>query len=346
MGTRSRWLGLAANASVASIAGAVAYGRFGLPLSLPLPNAVPGERRAIQRRAGPLSYYVAGSGAPLLLVHSINAAGSAYEVKPLVDALQGERRVYAVDLPGFGFSDRSDRDYRVGLYVAALHDMVDEIAEAESRAAPIDALALSLSGEFLARAAVQRPEAFRTVTLVTPTGFQRGSDRQRGPNARGREVAGLHATLSVPVWSRGLYNLLVTRPSIRFFLEKTWGSKAIDEGLLEYDYLTTHQPGAQHAPYAFVSGRLFSGDIRTVYEQLTRPTLLLHGTRGDFQDFSEAGWIEDRPNWRRVAFDTGALPHFERLPDVLAAFRAFLARPPEPTSVQAGPSSPSRSPSP
>jgi hypothetical protein len=66
----------------------------------------------------------------------------------------------------------------------------------------------------------------------------------------------LHATFDCPLWSKGFFNLLVSRPSIRFFLNKTWGSKAIDEGLFEYDYLTTHQPGARHAPYYFVSGYL------------------------------------------------------------------------------------------
>ncbi|WP_375459334.1 alpha/beta fold hydrolase [uncultured Enterovirga sp.] len=338
-----KWLGIAAGVSATAVAGAVAYGRYGLPQQFPLPPALPGERRVMSRRAGPLSYYVSGSGAPLLLIHSVNAAASAYEVRPLFEALCAERRVYAVDLPGFGFSDRSDRSYKLGLYIDALHDMVDEIA-ADSGLGAIDALALSLSGEFLGRAAVGRPEAFRTLCLVTPTGFEHGADARRGPNGTGREVRGLHATLSVPVWSRGLYNLLVTRPSIRFFLEKTWGSKHIDEGLLAYDYLTTHQPGAQHAPYAFVSGKLFSGDIRTIYEQIERPVLLLHGTRGEFQDFAEADWIEDRPNWRRVALDAGALAHFEVLPDMLRHYRRFLANPPGEAAQSS--SSPSRSPRP
>ena len=52
---------------------------------------------------------------------------------------------------------------------------------------------------------------------------------------------------------------------------KNWGSKQIDEGLLEYGYLTTHQSGAQHAPYAFVSGFLFSRDIRRIYRSLELP---------------------------------------------------------------------------
>jgi hypothetical protein len=94
-----------------------------------LTPALDAPRRTISGRAGRLSYYVAGSGAPLLLIHSINAAGSAYEVKPIFEAMTQDRRVYAVDLPGFGFSDRSDRDYTPRLYTDAVHDMLGVIAE-------------------------------------------------------------------------------------------------------------------------------------------------------------------------------------------------------------------------
>lgn len=289
-----------------------------------LPPALAAERREITGKAGQLSYYVAGAGKPHLLIHSINAAGSAYEVRPVFERLQAGRRVYAVDLPGFGFSDRSARAYDVPLYVAAIHDMLDVIA-AEAGPEPIDALAVSLSSEFLARAACERPERLRSLALVTPTGFGRGSDKFRGPPGESREVPLLYALFTFPLWSRGFYDLLVSRRSIRFFLRKTFGSQRIDAGLADYDYLTTHQPGARHAPYAFVSGRLFSKDIRTVYEQLSLPVWMPHGTLGDFRDFSEAGWTASRPNWIVEAFATGALPHFEQPDAFCESYGRFLA---------------------
>jgi len=310
-----------------------------------LPPALPGEPRETSRRAGRLSFYTAGGGAPpLLLIHSINAAASAYEVRPIFEAMQAERQIYAPDLPGFGFSDRSRRDYRVRLYVDAVHDMLDLIRE-EAGDAPIDALALSLSAEFLARAAAARPERFRSLTLVTPTGFERGSSKRRGGPGGSREIPWLRRVLEVPLWRRRLFNGLVSRPSIRFFLKKTFGSaEAVDPGLLQYDYLTAHQPGAEHAPYAFVSGRLFSADIRNVYERLTLPIWVPHATRGDFQDFREADWARARANWRFQAFPTGALPHFEQPEAFMAAFRGFLAGLPQPAAAYASSGSGSASP--
>jgi pimeloyl-ACP methyl ester carboxylesterase len=285
------------------------------------------ELRETSSRSGRLSYYVAGEGPPMLLIHSINAAGSAYEIKPIFEHFRDSHRVYAPDLPGFGYSDRSRRDYDVRLYVNAIHDMLDVIG-ADTGTVATDALALSLSSEFLARAVTERPEVFRTLGLVTPTGFRSGSDALRAAEGTTREMAALKAFVNVPLWRRGLYRTLVRPSVIRYFLRRTWGSADFDEGLAAYDDITTHQPGAENAPLAFLSGSLFSRDIRNVYEKLELPVWLGHGTRGDFRDFSEAGWTRERENWEVFAFDTGALPHFEQ-PDVFfPRYEAFLANTP------------------
>jgi pimeloyl-ACP methyl ester carboxylesterase len=307
-----------------------------------LPPALPAEHRELSGRAGRLGYYVAGDGPPMLLIHSINAAGSAYEVKPIFEHATARHRVWACDLPGFGTSDRSERPYEPALYIAAVHDMLDAIA-AEAGAAPVDALAISLGCEFLARAIADRPERARSLALVTPTGFSRAYAGLHGAPGATREVPGLYRFFTVPLWSQGFYDLLVSRRSIRYFLQRTFGSKEIDEGLLDYDYRTAHQPGAKNAPYAFVSGRLFSKDIQDVYRRLTLPVWVPHATRGDFKDFSANQWALERPNWRFEPFPTGALPHFERPHDVLGAYDRFLA---EAAAQSVSPGSGPRSPSP
>ena len=141
-----------------------------------------------------------------------------------------------------------------------------------------------------------------------------------------RGNAKLYATLNFPLWSRAIFRLLTSRVSIRYFLEKTWGSKAIDEALLVYDYLTTHQPGARHAPYDFVSGFLFSADIKPIYRSLAVPVWMTHGMRGDFTDYSWKHTVEGRPNWTIEGLPTGALPYFEMLDEFTRRYDAFLAR--------------------
>jgi pimeloyl-ACP methyl ester carboxylesterase len=293
-----------------------------------LPPALTGERFEWQGPAGRLSCYTsatAGSAAPLLLVHSINAAGSAYEVRPLYDRLRGTRTVYAPDLPGFGFSDRSDRPYTPRLMTDAVHDVVDRIRERHG-GGPVDVVALSLSSEFVARAAAERPDAFRSIALVSPTGFSMRSPVD-GPDGSNRGMAGLYRVLSAPVWRRGIFGLLTRRGTIRYFLQRTYGAKQIDEDLLDYDYLTTHVPGAENAPLLFVSGFLFSRDIGKVYSALQQPVWMTHGVRGDFTDYRRAQSFATRPNWRVDVWETGALPHFERPDEFARACETFLADP-------------------
>lgn len=289
-----------------------------------LTPAVAGARREfVSPSAGRLSYYVTGSGPPLLLVHSINAAGSAYEVKPIYDHYAASRTVYAIDLPGFGFSERSDRKYTPRLMTDAVEEITREIRKRHGPA-PIDALALSLSSEFLARAAREESDYYRTVALVSPTGFDRRGPRE-GPEGSTRAIPWLYSVFTFPLWTRGFFRLLTSRPSIRYFLRKTWGSKDIDEGLFEYDYLTTHQPGARHAPYRFVSGYLFSDDIGRIYKGLAIPVWMAHGVRGDFTDYSGKTLVAAKPNWTIDVFQTGALPHFEVPAEFTAAYDRFLA---------------------
>ena len=290
----------------------------------PFEPALDADRHETNGRSGRLGYYVAGSGKPVLLIHSINAAGSAYEMRPIFEKLRGEEyRVYAVDLPGFGTSDRNPRRYDVRLFVDAVHDMLDVAGEHQADE-PVHVTALSLAAEFAARAATERPARFRTLSLITPTGFNQGSDMLRKAHAT-RELPGFSAVFEGMPWSKPLYRLLTSKRSIRYFLERTYGSQDIDEGLWEYAYLTTHQKNARHAPYAFLSGRLFSKDIRTVYERLELPVWLGHGTRGDFGDFSEAAWTQNRDNWTVAAFAAGALPHFEVPDPFFAAYLPFVA---------------------
>ena len=295
-------------------------------MSQPLPAALSGERFEFASSAGRLSCYVDGAGPPLLLIHSVNAAGSAAEVRPLYEHYRTQRTVFALDLPGFGFSERTDRLYTPRIMTDAVLAVVEEI-RTRCGSSPLDALAVSLGCEFLARAAAEEPELFRTLALVSPTGFS-GNRDLRGPAGSTLEMPWLRAILRGPGWGGALFRAL-TRPGvIRYFLRRTWGADDIDEVLWQYDVLVTRQPGSEFAPLCFLSGQLFSRDIQTVYSSLTLPVWMSHGVRGDFTDYRAASIVADRGNWRIDTFQTGALCYFE-IPQVFcAAYSHFLTDPP------------------
>lgn len=288
-----------------------------LPSTPLLPLALPAERSDLPSPIGRLSLYHApptrGAGLqpPLLLVHSVNAAASAAEVAPLFAHYRQTRAVYALELPGFGFSDRSDRAYTPRLMTDALHAALAHIRAAHGGVA-VDVLAVSLAAEFAARAAVEAPQCIRRLALVSPTGF-RGSRLRHGPPGSTLGQGWLYRFFTWKPWRESIFRTL-TRPGVvRYFLQRTWGAKLIDEDLWRYCVLTARQPGASNAPFYFVSAFLFSADVNTLYESLECPVWVSMATRGDFTDYRLSHTVQGRANWQLQRVEGGALPYFEDL---------------------------------
>jgi len=166
------------------------------PLEPAIPDAEP-ER--FTSEAGEIAYYAdtSHSGRPLLLIHSVNAAASAREMKPLFDHYRATRPVYAIDLPGFGHSERADLRYTPDIFKRAILDLIDKVIAGEH---PVDAIALSLGCEFAALAALESPHSLRSLTMISPTGFGSGTlsySETRTRACRYRSGARLSTTFSL-----------------------------------------------------------------------------------------------------------------------------------------------------
>jgi hypothetical protein len=119
----------------------------------------------------------------------------------------------------------------------------------------------------------------------------------------------------------------LSRPSVvRYFLQRTWGGKNIDETLWAYAVRCAHVDNAEQAPLSFLSGGLFSADMHNVYESLSLPVWVVHGTRGDFTDYRALNLVRDRANWQVTVMQAGAMPYFEDIGAFMASYRAFLTQ--------------------
>ncbi|KEF35751.1 alpha/beta hydrolase [Deinococcus sp. RL] len=283
-----------------------------------LSPAVSGERRFLTLPGfGRVAYYAdpRGSGRPLVLTHSVNAAASAYEMKPLWDAYAGTRPLYALEWPGFGSSDRPDVPYTPELMTQALTALVAELG------AEVDVVSLSLGSEFAARAALAEPR-IRTLALISPSGLgePRGGTQQASERDGGTRLYRTLDAVGTP-----LYALLRTRPSVEYFLSRSFRGP-VDEGLVAYSLETSRQPGAKNAPLYFISGQLFTPDAyRDLYSKLRIPVTVLYD-RDAFVSFDRLPLFTAQPGVSAVRIEgTDGLPHFEKLPQVRAALDAFWA---------------------
>lgn len=308
---------------LAAFVGGLLYSRFAVPHDVDLPSALDAPRGELDLPGfGALSYYAdtAGTGRPLLLVHSVNAAASSYEMRPLFEAFRGERPVYALDLPGFGFSARPKARYTPELYARAIGRMLDHIG------AGADVVALSLGAEFAARAALADPR-IRSLALISPSGLGRaqGGSQQAADTGRAER---LHRLLAFPLWAQALYDLIASEPSILYFLKRSFVGQP-DPGLVTYSWPTSHQPGARHAPLHFIAGQLFTPDASgALYAPLTTPTLVLYDQDG-FVGFDELAQLVSQNRQvraQRVA-PTRGLMQFERPGAVREALLDFWRQP-------------------
>ncbi len=248
-----------------------------------------------------------------MLVHSVNAAASAFETKPLFDHYRSRRPVFALDLPGFGFSERGDRDYSAELYVDALDALL-----AERVRETVDVVALSLSSEFAAAAALRRPEGISSLVLISPTGL--GHRAPPGPAASRR----IRRVLGIPVLADALFALLTSRRSIRYYLGLNFRGKPPRE-MVEYAFLTAHQPEAKFAPYAFLTFTLFSREAcSALYEPLELPVLVLYDEDPNLSFELLPELLRKRRSWRAERIrPTRGLPHWEALAQTTAAMDRF-----------------------
>jgi len=111
-----------------------------------------------------LHYFCGGSGPPLVLVHGLGSS-AAVEFYYNLEALAAHHRVFAVDLPGFGRSDKPVLEYTIDLFVRAVSDLM--AGEGIERAA---VMGVSMGGRVALGLALDSPEKVERLVLVDALG--------------------------------------------------------------------------------------------------------------------------------------------------------------------------------
>src|SRR4051812_18277831 len=145
---RSGWIGL----GLAIVGGALALANRALLLD-DLPPTLPGSMSDWIWRGWRVRYTTLGSGPPLVLVHGLHAAASSFELRNIFEPLSQHHTVYALDLLGFGKSERPDAPYSGAFYRDLLLDFLGEVVKR-----PSVAIASSLSSGYAVDVARSRPD--------------------------------------------------------------------------------------------------------------------------------------------------------------------------------------------
>lgn len=263
-----------------------------------LSPALSGRRHTYRWRGIDVSYTEGGDPADpdLLLVHGINAAASSYEFSEVFEELSDEFHVIVPDLPGFGSSERPPLLYSGALYTDFLREFARDTVEDAT------CVASSLSGAY----AVETADSveFSRLVLICPTATTMPTQRPR-----------LRSLLRAPVVGTGLYNLLASRRSIRYFSADHgyYDMDKFSDEKLEYEWESAHQPGARYAPASFVAGFLDRPiDLGKELAELDTPTTLVWGREADITPLKQGRTLAETADTRLVVIDRARLlPHVE-----------------------------------
>jgi pimeloyl-ACP methyl ester carboxylesterase len=111
-------------------------------------------------------YLEAGQGPALVLVHGLGSSSDVWSAD--IDSLAKTYRVIALDLPGYGKSDKPRADYSIGYHAAMLKEFIDAVGESKVAIA-----GNSMGGWIAAVFTLNNPEKVSHLILVDSAGLQR-----------------------------------------------------------------------------------------------------------------------------------------------------------------------------
>ncbi|MBD2046441.1 alpha/beta hydrolase [Coleofasciculus sp. FACHB-64] len=253
----------------------------------------------------------------LVFLHGFGGGSSAYEWSKVYPAFATDYRVIAPDLIGWGRSDHPARNYQIDDYINTIIEFIEQTCNE-----PVPVVASSLTAAFTIRAAIARPDLFKSLILTTPAGLS-----DFGENYTRSFFAQLVAT---PILDRLLYSTgVATEGGIRSFLEQRQfaRSRRVYQEIVDAYLQSAQQPNAEYAALSFVRGDLCF-DLSLYITQLNVPTAIMWGEKSEFTG-PEVGRRLAALNPQAVRVfqaldDVGLTPQLE-LPAVTIGFiRRFL----------------------
>jgi pimeloyl-ACP methyl ester carboxylesterase len=259
--------------------------------------------RVLYTSRGQIVYHESGEGDPLLFLHGVYVGASSYEWSKVYPHLAGTHQVLALDLLGFGESERPERALTTSDQVQA----VAEFVRAKCGGVRATIVASGLAGGFAAQLAAQHPDLVGRLLLLMPIGLREF----------GRQRIRRHYNLftRIPVVNRAYYRrYLSTRTQISFWLRSAGFSDQtkINDEMIEVMTNCARQSGAERAVFQWLSGR-FNVELERRLGELIQPITLLWAEKAGFPPVDWAYRLQTIPGRCALAVleNTGLLAPLE-----------------------------------
>jgi pimeloyl-ACP methyl ester carboxylesterase len=221
-----------------------------------------------------IHYYTGGEGPPVVLIHGLASRGDDWGA--FLPVLAAHHRVYALDLLGYGGSDRPRNvDYSIKLETDIVRRFLDTLHIQRT-----DLVGVSMGGWIALKLAAEHPERVRKLVLIDSAGFNFPTTLT-ADSFTPHDVAELQKLIDLQTDRAPHIPAFVARDFLRVNREHAW--------ILKRQFT------------AMLSRRdLMDGRVPTV----TMPTLLLWGTRDQLTPYSLGVRMQrELPNARLVTLN-------------------------------------------
>ncbi|MEL6940370.1 MAG: alpha/beta fold hydrolase [Cyanobacteria bacterium J06598_1] len=280
------------------------------PVAAP-PQPYTGEKLTWDWRGYDIKYVAYGEGPPIVLIHGFGASIGHWRKNIPVLAAAGHR-VYALDLLGFGDSDKPDLFYSLEFWVKLIHDFWQVNVKE-----PATFVGNSIGALMALMTLVSYPETASGGVLLNCAGSlnHRPEDLPKGLGfVMGAFSKLVSSNLTGPI----LFDQVRTKSRIRGSLKQVYGNrKAITPELIDILHSPACQPGAQKV-FASILSAPPGPRPSELLPHVSQPLLVLWGEKDPWTPIAAAGiyqTLADDPQ-KTVTFhaipDTGHCPHDER----------------------------------
>jgi pimeloyl-ACP methyl ester carboxylesterase len=215
-------------------------------------------------------------GSPIVLVHGIYGGASHRTFRKILPLLDGAgKRVYILDLPGTGESDKPQKFYTIQDIDLFVENFLSEVVKERSTV-----VTESLAGTSALKVSSIRPDLIRRLVLLNPTGINSlatppSQREQRLFERLSNDDSGL----------RAFYDNLLNDNSLRFFLKfGFFDDSLVDEALLEDFRVMKTNVDQRFISLSFVAGQIYRS-----FEESSRnvfiPVLGIFGA--EYENFQE-----------------------------------------------------------
>lgn len=232
-----------------------------LPYRTTPPEELAGkDSRFIKVGGETIHYTQEGTGKPLILVHGF--AGSTYTWRYLIPLLTDSYTVYAVDVLGFGLSDKPpDGDYDMQSHGERLIAFMDALNLPSAHL-----IGHSMGGVIIAYASLAAPARAETLLMVEP-GFYMEST----PAFLNYLFFPLDRIMARQFYTRGMRE--------RFFMGSFYDKSLVTDEVIDGYMLPTGTTNALESMARMMS-TVGVKNYEGVTDKVTRPTLIVWGERG------------------------------------------------------------------